>query len=194
MDVKTAIETRRSIRRYNDREVTEDVIRALLEAARLSPSGCNAQPWRFFIVRDEDTKKKLIEKKAFQQKFVYRAPVIFVCCGDPTAYAGKYGGEYQVEEGSVPADPAQRKKMFSQVEGKEKIRAIRDISIATGFMVLRATELDLGTSYIGLINEEVLKETLDIPERYVIPYVITCGYFDKNPPMRPRIDIEKLCP
>ena len=105
MDVKTAIETRRSIRKYNDREVEDDVIREVLEAARLSPSGCNAQPWRFYTVRDPETRQKLVEKKAFQQKFVYKAPVIFVCCGDPAAYAGKYGGEYQVEEGSVPADP-----------------------------------------------------------------------------------------
>ena len=82
--------------------------------------------------------------------------------------------------------------MFSQVEGKEKIRAIRDISIATGFMVLRATELELGTSYIGLINEVVLKEVLDIPEQYVIPYVITCGYFDRNPPRRPRMDLQNI--
>ena len=53
MDVKEAIVRRRSIRRYDTRPVPEDAIKALLEAARLAPSGCNAQPWRFYVVDDE---------------------------------------------------------------------------------------------------------------------------------------------
>lgn len=181
MDVKSAIEQRRSIRKYTDKEVSDETVKELLEAARLAPSGCNAQPWRFYVINDKLTMRKLREKRAFQQGFVYRAPLIIVCCGDPGTYSGKYGGEYQVEEGSVPKDKDDRKKMFSIVEGREPLRAVRDVSIASGFLVLRATELGLGTSYIGLIKEQVLKEVLHIPDEFVIPFVITAGYYSVNP-------------
>ncbi len=178
MDVKEAITRRRSVRKYEDKEIPEEIINELLGAAQLAPSGCNAQPWRFTIINSKTTKKILRDKRAFKQNFVYKAPLILVCCGDPKAYNGKYGGEYQIKEGSVPKDTKDRKKMFSMVEGKENIRAIRDLSIASAFVVLRAIELNIGTCYVGLIDEEVLKETLKIPEDFIIPFVITAGYFN----------------
>jgi nitroreductase len=160
--------------------ISDETIRELLDAARLAPSGCNAQPWRFYVVACTETMKELREKRAFKQKFVYKAPLVLVCCGDPKAYRGKYGGEYQVKDGSVPENTADRKKMFAMVEGKEIMRSIRDVSIASAFLVLRATELDLGTTYVGLINEAVLKEALGIPEEFVIPFVITAGYYTEK--------------
>ena len=181
MDVKEAITKRRSVRKYEDTAVSIETTGELLDAARLAPSGCNAQPWRFFVINNPNTMKELREKRAFKQKFVYKAPLVLVCCGDPGAYQGKYGGEHQVKEGSVPKDEKVRKKMFAMVEGKEIMRSIRDVSIASGFVVLRATELGLGTTYVGLINEKVLKEVLSIPESYVIPFVITAGYFNEKP-------------
>lgn len=181
MDVKEAIAKRRSVRKYEGQRVPEETIRELLNAARLAPSGCNAQPWRFVVVNSESVMTELKDKRAFKQKFVYKAPVVLVCCGDPKAYHGKYGGEYQVKEGSVSGDITVRKKMFAMVEGKEKMRAIRDVSIASGFVVLRATELGLGTTHVGLIDEKVLKSVLAIPNDFVIPFVITAGFFKEKP-------------
>lgn len=192
MDVKEAISKRRSIRKYEDRPISEEVLTELFDAARLAPSGCNAQPWRFRAVDEASILEKLRERGAFRQGFVYRAPLVLVCCGDPSAYIGKHGGEYQVEEGSVPADAAARKEMFSIVEGKEALRAVRDVSIASAFLVLRAEELGLGTSYIGLIDEKVLKEVLGIPSHYVIPFVITAGYHADSPSPRPRRSLDEI--
>ncbi len=192
MDVKQAIECRRSIRRYRDDAIGPDEVAELLNAARLAPSGCNAQPWRFFPLQDANVLEKLKAERAFQQEFVYEAPLIVVCCGDPRAYEGKYGGEYQVAEGSVPTDPAARKRMFSVVEGQEHLRAVRDVSIASAFLVLRATELGLGTSYVGLINKQVIEELLDIPRHYVMPFVITVGRCDDKPAPRPRRPLEEI--
>jgi hypothetical protein len=50
MDVFEAIGKRRSIRKFKDESLSEKQIEQLLEAARLAPSGCNVQPWRFIIV------------------------------------------------------------------------------------------------------------------------------------------------
>ena len=180
MDVREAIKIRRSIRFYSQDRVPDGVIRELLDAARLSPSGCNAQPWRFCVIRDPETIGALRRQNAFPQDFVYKAPAIMACCGDPDAYIGRYGGENQVADGSVPEDAAARKELFSLVEGKNVARALRDVSIASAFLVLRATELGLATSYIGLINETALRGILAIPRRFILPFVITLGYEQKG--------------
>lgn len=192
MDVKEAIEYRRSIRWYNGKDIPDDVIKEVLDAARRAPSGCNAQPWRFRVIRDRETVEELKRKKAFPQDFVYDAPAIVVCCTDPVAYDGRYGGENQVEDGTVPEDPDERKAMFRIVEEKAAARALRDLSIASAFMVLRATELGLGTSYIGLIEEAVLREALEIPEDLIIPFVITMGFAARMPSRTPRKELRKI--
>ena len=53
------IHDRRSIRDYSDEPVSEEDMRMILEAGRLAPSGENAQPWRFIVVRDPDTRERL---------------------------------------------------------------------------------------------------------------------------------------
>jgi len=134
------------------------MIEDVLEAARLAPSGNNKQPWKFMIIKDT---KKL--DGLFYQDFVLKAPVIIVCAADPTVY--------------------------QKVEGwdsEDDVRAIRDLSIATSQMVLQATELGLGTCYIGWVKKDKIKEVLGIEKKYLVPYVITLGYPDEEPDARPR--------
>ena len=75
MDVYDAIRKRKSIRRYKDKEVEQEKLMRILEAARLAPSAANKQEWRFVVVRDKEKRKKLAEA-ARGQKFVAEAPVV----------------------------------------------------------------------------------------------------------------------
>ena len=85
LTTKEAIEKRRSIRKYKPDDIPEEYIYEILNSARLAPSGCNAQPWRFKIVRDPDT-KVMLAKAAHDQSFIKTAPVVIVCCADTGAY------------------------------------------------------------------------------------------------------------
>ncbi|MBW2992614.1 nitroreductase family protein [Candidatus Woesearchaeota archaeon] len=170
MDVKKAIEERRSIRKYEDKEVSDDLIKELIDAARLAPSGNNTQPSKYFIVKDEETKAKLRENEVFMQDFVYNAPAIIFCCTNPEAY------KKRVEGWDFPND----------------IRAVRDLSIASSYLVLRATELGLGTCYVGWLKDEKIKEILNIPKENIIPYVITIGYPAEKPNPTPRNSIDEV--
>lgn len=170
MDVKKAIETRRSIRKYQDKKVPENIITELIDAARLAPSGNNAQPSRFFIVNNEATINKLKQYEIFKQDFVYTAPVIIVCCADPTAYTKHTAG----------------------VDDENRIRAIRDLPIASSFLVLRATELGLGTCFVGWVEKEKIKNVLNIPREYIVLYVITVGYPDEKLESRSRKNIDEI--
>ncbi|MFQ3226582.1 MAG: nitroreductase [Lentimonas sp.] len=81
LSTREAIAQRRSIRKFKSDLIDDAVIREPLEAARLAPSGCNSQPWRFKIVKDDTTKQQL-QALAFDKKFVSEAPVVLVVCVD----------------------------------------------------------------------------------------------------------------
>jgi len=85
LTVKDAIEQRRSIRKFKSDPIPDKYITALLDSARLAPSGSNSQPWRFKIVKDQQTKEKLV-KAAYDQLFIAQAPVVIVCCADIKGY------------------------------------------------------------------------------------------------------------
>jgi nitroreductase len=69
MDVATAIRTRRSVRRYKNKDISESVLKDVLEAARLAPSAANRQAWELIVVRDRLLKQELMPL-CKNQKFV----------------------------------------------------------------------------------------------------------------------------
>ncbi|MEK6859978.1 MAG: nitroreductase family protein [Nanoarchaeota archaeon] len=158
MEIHEAIKKRRSIRKYKDKEVSREIIKELIKAARLAPSAYNAQPWRFKVVNDKNIINQLREYGVFKNEFVYKVPLIIACCGDILCY------------------PDRAKENFDLKE-----LAIADISFASQNLVLRATELGLGSCYIGLFNKEKIKKILEIPENYIIPYCLIIGYSDEEP-------------
>ncbi|MFA5349096.1 MAG: nitroreductase family protein [Candidatus Paceibacterota bacterium] len=176
MDVNKTIETRRSIRKYQDKEISMDLIKDILNAARLAPSAYNAQPSRFIVIQDKKIKETLKENNVFKQPFVYNAPVIIICLGDPEVYPKE-----RLEP--IYSNP-------KEIAGD--IGAVRDVAISAQNLVLRATELGLGTCYIGLVNRDRIKEILGIPDNYVLPFVITVGYPDEDPDPMPRKDMKDI--
>ena len=80
MDIIPEIKNRRSIRKYMDRELTEEQINLLIEAARLAPSGSNLQPWDFMVVKSQEIKEK-IENQDINQSVL--------CIGLKAEYAKK---------------------------------------------------------------------------------------------------------
>ena len=85
LTTKEAIEKRRSIRKFKPDPIPNEYITELLNAARLAPSGCNAQPWRFRIVADQVTKSELAHA-AYDQAFIAEAPNVIICCADISGY------------------------------------------------------------------------------------------------------------
>jgi nitroreductase len=92
LTTKEAIEKRRSIRKFKQDPIPEKNLAEILNAARLAPSGCNAQPWRFKLVKDNATKIKL-SQAAYNQAFITQAPVVILCCADVNGYlTGRVSG------------------------------------------------------------------------------------------------------
>jgi nitroreductase len=156
MDVMQAIKGRRSIRLYSSKEVEDDNLKMVLEAGRLAPSAANMQDWRFIVVKDESTRKRLADA-AGGQKFVGTAPVVLVGCG--TVEREMHCGQL-----TYPID----------------------VSIAMSFMILEAYELGLGTCWLGHFNESEVKKILGIPEQIRVVAMTPLGYPSENPEQRPR--------
>lgn len=86
LSVWEAIQARRSIRRYTDADVPNEMVTQMLEAARLAPSGGNSQPWRFIVVRDAAVRHEICQLMS-GQKFIEQAPVAIVCFADLSRYS-----------------------------------------------------------------------------------------------------------
>ncbi|MEM1585970.1 MAG: nitroreductase family protein [Candidatus Bathyarchaeia archaeon] len=84
MEVFKLISERRSIRKYRKERIPKDILKRILEAGRLAPSGRNAQPWYFIVIEDEEVKSKLVDA-CMGQKFVGEAGAVIVFLGDPSA-------------------------------------------------------------------------------------------------------------
>lgn len=76
-----AIEQRRSVRKYLDQPIEEEKLLAVLEAARLAPSGSNTQAWHFIVVR-EDAMRQEVTRVSHNQQWMISAPVHIVCIAD----------------------------------------------------------------------------------------------------------------
>jgi len=165
MKVLEAIQKRRSVRKYKEDPIPEEVLLRVLEAARLAPSGKNFQPWKFIIVKDKALKKKLAEASA-GQFFIARAPIIIVGCGFPdNCYArmGRYMKSWSV-----------------------------DVTIALEHLILQAQEEGLGTCWIGSFEEEEVKAILNVPKEVKVLALTPLGYPDEIPRFRGRKSLDEI--
>ncbi|HUL21954.1 MAG TPA: nitroreductase family protein, partial [Thermodesulfobacteriota bacterium] len=151
------------VRAYKAVEVEEEKLKKILEAAKLSPSASNQQSWKFIVVRNKETKKKLA-RAAFGQSFIGEAPVVMVACG------------------------TESKAVMACGQPTHSV----DVSIACAFMILQAYELGLGTCWIGAFEEGEVKKILEIPKSVRVVAMIPLGYPDEDPSPRSRKGLEQI--
>ena len=198
MDVSEVIRTRRSIRKFKPDPISDEKINLLLESARLAPSGTNTQPWRFIVVRDDDTKTKL-QRAAHNQRHVKRAPVIIVCCADMKAFKEfPVRVDELIESGALPERtrevfvPYLKKGMDTVTKDVLMIAAAANVSIAVEHIVLQAVEIGLGTCWVRWYEDEKVKEILDMPEHVEVMALLPVGIPDEDPSPRPRLSLDKI--
>ena len=161
MAILDVIKQRKSVRDFLDRPVEREKIMMCLEAARVAPSACNSQPWKFIVVDDEGLKKKLCIA-AFSgiyaiNSFCKTAPALVVAISEKSKFIARIGGLFRGT------------KYY-----------LIDIGIACEHFVLQAEELGLGTCWIGWFNEKAIKSVLNIPQSKKIDIVLALGYYDRG--------------
>jgi nitroreductase len=198
LNTKTAIENRRSIRKFKPDSIADETIMALLESARLAPSGCNAQPWRFKIVKDAATKEKL-QAIAYNQKFVSQAPVVLVVCADVQGYLdGRTSGVQDLGKIGAFDDRIceilhQKTKQKSEMSIDVLRKSVAfNVAIAVEHIALRALDFGLGSCWMKLIDEKAIRELFNWDENIYPVALLPIGYPAETPAPRKRRPIEEI--
>src|SRR5512136_1042078 len=195
------IQDRRSIREWTEEQVSEQDLALILEAGRQAPSGENAQPWRFIIVRDADTRKKLGalagggSGRRFTAEFVtQQMQERFATLQDEEK---KRAAFEKLTSGQVSAFLANA-PLNIVVCGKKDVWDMPfDTSAAIENMLLMVTALGLGACWviapcIDIRDEERVKVLLNIPEGFKAVSVISLGRPTRPHKPRPRMPINQL--
>lgn len=213
METTAAIHNWRSIRRYKEVPVPREALRAVLNAGQRAPSWENVQPWHFIVVEESSVKAKLAEL-ASGQKFVAKAPVVIVVCGDLAAWdkpknkeallelveAGVMKVNEEIIDQILLQDP-----VFSVAENGPAVilaRTFEQLGIAYGFMGIEAVNQGLGMCIVGALNSEVtgtkqalyqeVKQLLGIPEKMYLLTLLTIGVPAEEPKARPRKAFDRI--
>ncbi len=171
--VLEVIRNRKSVRKYSSRPVEKEKIIKMAQAARLSPSASNKQPWRFVAVTDKDLVKKAVKQALGpMNSWAITAPCLIVGC-------------------SV------RKDVITHwiAEAISGVRYhILDLGISMEHMVLQAEQMGLSTCWIGWFNEKKLKKLLRIPPAWRIMSLISVGYRngDYKPGAKKKLPLDKI--
>jgi len=146
MEFLDVIAKRRSVRHFNTRiAVTDEDVRALLDAATAAPSAGNIQPWRFYVVRSEEARERLAQ--AMGQRWATAAPVVIVVCVDPRPCAARYG------------------------QRGEQLYSVQDSAAAVHSILLAAVDRGLASCWIGAFDDEAVREAIGAP-RPVTPIAV----------------------
>jgi nitroreductase len=162
MTVLETIRKRYSCRSYQEKSIEPEKLDSILEAARLGPSARNMQDWRFVVVADPETKRQVAETTSQPDAFA-KAGVIIAACSN---------SDYVMRCGQA-------------------IGPI-DIAIALENICLHATELGLGTCWIGSFEPQKVRQVLGIPDDIAIIELMTIGYPADSKPEPKREPMDKI--
>jgi nitroreductase len=149
--------SRQSDRKYSDKPVEKEKLDRIIEAGRMAPSACNAQPWKFIVVTEPMLIGKISEaasaKLIGMNTFVAQAPVQLIV---------------------VREKPNMSSKVGSTIKNKDY--SLIDIGIASENICLQARAEGIGSCIIGWFDEKMLRKLLAIPRSKRVELIITIGY------------------
>ena len=151
------IKNRQSDRKYSDKPVEKEKLERIIEAGRMAPSACNAQPWKFIVVDEPGLLAKLAEaataKLLGMNGFVDQAPLMIVIVREHPNFSSMIGAVI-----------------------KDKDYSLIDIGIAAQNICLQAEAEGIGSCMLGWFDENLVRKTLDIPKAKRVELIITLGY------------------
>jgi len=160
--LESVIKGRRSIRRYLDKDIPDDLLNEVLESARWAPSWANAQPWEIVVIKAKILKEsiqKTVNPRNPSSLALVNAPVLLVICGQ-LKKSGYYDDQYPTKFG----------EWF-----------MHDLGLATQNLCLTAHNGGLGTVIVGLFDHDKVGELINLPPDHEVLTLIPLGYPDQEP-------------
>ena len=169
MDIFDCVESRRSVRKYERKDVPNELLAQVLTAGTYAPSAGNTQEWEFIIVRDREKKRRLARAALMQSK-VEEAPLVIVILANLEKIAVRF-----------------------KERGKQ-VYALQDTAACIQNMLLIAHDLGLGACWVGSFDEDEVADVVEIPNRFRPVAMITIGFPIPYEPQDPvnRIPFDKI--
>ena len=170
-DFMKIIQSRRSVRRYQEKDIPDEILNNLFEAARWAPSWANTQCWHFVAVKDRKIKEKIqatVSSRNPSSLAIVNAPVLLVVCGQ-LKKSGFYNDQYPTKFGDW---------------------FMYDLGLATQNLCLAAHNFGLGTVIVGLFDHDKVGEIVNLPAEHEVLVLIPLGYPDHEPTPPRRNEIE----
>jgi len=196
MEFDRVVAERRSNRKFKPDPLSDEQVNQILEAARLAPSGSNVQPWRFVVVKSAEMREEFSVVSRF--KFVFRAPVVFVCCYDITAVEKRDQRITELVGASVFTDVEMDTDIVTLTSGSSvgatqmKMSMTMNVAIAIEHMALKAADLGLGSCWVGGFDGKQTRAILGLSDKIYPMMLLPVGYPENNPSARPRLPVEDL--
>ena len=171
MEFSELVLKRQSDRKYAPKRVDrEDIVRCL-EAARMAPSACNSQPWKFVVVDDRAKLAELSEAAIGlgMNRFTVQVPVLVAVVQEPMNMSAKAGSL-----------------------AKNKDYSMMDLGMAVENFCLQAAELGLGTCIMGWFDEKRVKKVLGVPRTRRVQRLIAVGHPDAPNRQKVRKPLEEI--
>ena len=161
-----AIRKRRSVRKYEETELSDDQVNQVLEGAIYAPSWANKQGWQIMVVKSAETRAKVSEVLEGNPgaRAVATAPVLLVVCMDPGASGVLKGKEYYMVDAGILMD----------------------------HLMLEAADIGLGTVFVGMFDEDKVRGVLGVPDEYRIVGLTPLGVPAKIPGERPHNELADI--
>ena len=184
------IKERKSVREYLDKDIPMEDLKKIMTAGYLAPSWMNSQPWKFILVKNQETKNLLCEL-AGHQPHVKDANALVVCVADKNGWSKEEFGEVLAARGIGESG---REKIFNipmfypPLLGDSIVlmRSVEQVTYAVSYMMLQAKELGVDSCIIGALSNEAtvvkpeimekVNKALNLKEGQVLITVITLGY------------------
>ena len=182
MELRETIEARRSIRHYNQQELSKEIIDDLLDCARLAPSAKNRQPWFFVVVKDKIKNQiadimikwhQSIDLKDYENKHKYPSSI-------------EYTAKVMKEANTLVL-------VFREKDDNWLIGDTLSIGACIQNILLRATDLGLGSLWIRDTNN--VKDEIEKIFNYdnlELNSAIVLGYTEHSPKQRPRKELKDI--
>ncbi|MEM3374239.1 MAG: NAD(P)H-dependent oxidoreductase [Candidatus Woesearchaeota archaeon] len=179
MNFKDIVLSRYATKKFNGKKIPESKVKELFEIIRYSPSSFNIQPWVIKVVKDKETKEKLLQFGFNQPQIITCSHLLVFCANkdiekniDKLAKAFPNATEYvNMMRGFV-----------SQMNEEQKLSwAQRQVYIALGFAMLGAKSLGFDSCPMEGFMPDKFKEVLKLPDNLVPSVLLPIGYADDKP-------------
>lgn len=148
---------RQSDRAYSDQLIELEKLNCILEAARLAPSACNAQPWKIIVVNDSEIRNAVADATSKHvvgiNHFTKQAPIQLIIVEEKTNLLSSFGSWTQ-------------HKHYPHL----------DLGILAAHIILAATDEGLGSCVVGWFDEQKIQKILHIPSSKRVMMIILLGY------------------